>query len=306
MLAAQPINDNQFSVIGSVLMLMALPQAYRGYVFSFVGDEFCYYLGSRFYSPRLGRFLNADKHFDTETGVLGTNMFAYCNNNPVMFVDPTGESGLNIIAKLVSAVTQITTRLFQNSRAIQLLKDMKLYPYVRLTVNPTRTIYFSCVINKRITTSNNSFQLSLTGSIPKNIKVVASFEEQTVQYWLNYINSSIDTILRLELPGYEYLRDFRAENDIAFSVLSDIATGTLADVLFYWDLIELLFDGLLRVATKFGFSFKKQKYIASELLRQGCKSGSMMIVTYVHATEIIKYRFITSPIYRDIIHFDPF
>ena len=91
MLAAQPINDNQFSVIGSVLMLMALPQAYRGYVFSFVGDELCYYLGSRFYSPRLGRFINADKYFDTGTGVLGTNMYAYCNNNPIMYTDPTGE-----------------------------------------------------------------------------------------------------------------------------------------------------------------------------------------------------------------------
>ena len=39
-----------------------------------------------------GRFLNADKHTDTGTGVNGTNMFAYCNNNPVMFIDPTGES----------------------------------------------------------------------------------------------------------------------------------------------------------------------------------------------------------------------
>ena len=30
MLVAHPINDNQFSVIGSVMLLMALPQAYRG------------------------------------------------------------------------------------------------------------------------------------------------------------------------------------------------------------------------------------------------------------------------------------
>ena len=92
MIIPHQISDNQFSVIGSVMLLMALPQAYRGYTFSFVGDELCYYLGSRFYSPRHGRFINADKHFDTETGVLGTNMYAYCNNNPVMFTDPTGES----------------------------------------------------------------------------------------------------------------------------------------------------------------------------------------------------------------------
>ena len=86
------------------MVLALLPQAYRGYVFSFVGDELCYYLGSRFYSPRLGRFLNADKHFDTGTGVIGTNMFAYCNNNPVMFVDPTGEDAIAVASGILVAV----------------------------------------------------------------------------------------------------------------------------------------------------------------------------------------------------------
>ncbi len=109
-ISAQPINDNQFSVIGSVLMLMALPQAYRGYTFSFVGEELCYYLGSRFYSPRLGRFINADKHFDTGTGVLGTNVFAYCNNNPVMHTDPTGEA-LRIISKLLNVIVKVITAI---------------------------------------------------------------------------------------------------------------------------------------------------------------------------------------------------
>lgn len=73
-------------------MMLASPLMYRGYVYSYLGDEISYYLGSRFYSPRMGRFLNADKYTDTGTGVLGTNMFSYCNNNPVMYVDPTGEN----------------------------------------------------------------------------------------------------------------------------------------------------------------------------------------------------------------------
>ncbi len=93
--------------------MSAIPQLYRGYIYSYVGDEYCYYLGSRFYSPKLGRFLNADKHTDTGTGVNGTNMFAYCNNNPVMFIDPTGEAMraisliLNLFRKLVQAITKI-------------------------------------------------------------------------------------------------------------------------------------------------------------------------------------------------------
>lgn len=48
--------------------------------------------------PQLIRLLNADKYDDTGTGVDGTDMFAYCNNNPVMYTDPTGEDGAVIFA----------------------------------------------------------------------------------------------------------------------------------------------------------------------------------------------------------------
>ena len=51
-----------------------------------------YYLQSRYYSPKLCRFISAD-----DPGYLGAdgtpvsyNLFAYCGNNPVNFSDPTG------------------------------------------------------------------------------------------------------------------------------------------------------------------------------------------------------------------------
>ena len=104
-ISAQAISDNNLSAIGSAMMMLILPQSYRGYTFSIVGEELCYYLGSRFYSPRLGRFINADKHFDTGTGVLGTNVFTYCNNNPIMYTDPTGEvAQTNLSMKQILAI----------------------------------------------------------------------------------------------------------------------------------------------------------------------------------------------------------
>ena len=39
----------------------------------------------------MGRFINADVFASTGQGILGNNMFAYCNNNPVMYSDPTGK-----------------------------------------------------------------------------------------------------------------------------------------------------------------------------------------------------------------------
>jgi len=68
---------------------------YRGYFYDF--ETGLYYLQSRYYSPTMCRFINADKHFDTGTGVLGTNMYIYCDNNPIAWTDHSGELGANKI-----------------------------------------------------------------------------------------------------------------------------------------------------------------------------------------------------------------
>ena len=61
-----------------------------------------YYLQSRYYDPEVGRFLNADAYTSTGQGILSCNMFAYCANNPVNAVDPTGESFF-LLAGLIGA-----------------------------------------------------------------------------------------------------------------------------------------------------------------------------------------------------------
>jgi hypothetical protein len=38
----------------------------------------------------MGRFINADAYASTGQGILGNNMFAYCNNRPVSMVDNCG------------------------------------------------------------------------------------------------------------------------------------------------------------------------------------------------------------------------
>ena len=65
------------------------PFRYRGYYYD-VETGF-YYLQSRYYDPSTGRFISADGFAHTGQGVLGTNMFAYCENNPVNRVDSTGQ-----------------------------------------------------------------------------------------------------------------------------------------------------------------------------------------------------------------------
>ncbi len=89
------------TMLGSMLMLANNVVTYRGYTYDF--ETGLYYLQSRYYSPEWGRFLNADSYCDTETSIIGTNMFAYCDNNPVNYVDPEGFASvtLNIYGGLV-------------------------------------------------------------------------------------------------------------------------------------------------------------------------------------------------------------
>ncbi len=61
---------------------------YRSYVYD--TETELYYLQSRYYNPEIGRFINADAFVSTGQGLLGNNMFAYCGNNPVRYVDSSG------------------------------------------------------------------------------------------------------------------------------------------------------------------------------------------------------------------------
>lgn len=65
------------------------PLRYRGYVYD--TETGLYYLQSRYYNPKVGRFINADSVIAGVGGsIQGYNMFAYCFNNPVNMSDPSG------------------------------------------------------------------------------------------------------------------------------------------------------------------------------------------------------------------------
>ena len=67
------------------------PFRYRGYYYD--NETGFYYLQSRYYDPSTRMFINADDYeiVSTLAQTVGQlNMYAYCNNNPIMFTDESG------------------------------------------------------------------------------------------------------------------------------------------------------------------------------------------------------------------------
>ena len=99
----------------------ANPFLYRGYYFE---PEFnLYYLQSRYYSPVAGRFLNAD----SMRQVNGSNLFVYCGNNPIMFVDPQGNMAVSALRMLSKNYTNDLINSSIVSYCVLALNGMGLY-----------------------------------------------------------------------------------------------------------------------------------------------------------------------------------
>ena len=73
------------------------PLRYRGYYYD--TETGFYYLQSRYYDPEIGRFINADSYASTDiVGLLSTNMFSYCENDPVNRSDHSGHAGYGLMS----------------------------------------------------------------------------------------------------------------------------------------------------------------------------------------------------------------
>ena len=110
------------------------PFRYRSYVYD--EETGLYYLQSRYYDPLTGRFVNADVYCDTYTGnPLSTNMFVYCENDAINYVDNDGRrtyflNGINNNSKngitwYASALKNKLSKYVKDVRIIAIYKSKK-------------------------------------------------------------------------------------------------------------------------------------------------------------------------------------
>ena len=91
------------------------PFRYRGYYYD--TESGLYYTASRYYDPEVGRFLSPDA-IDTLTAtpsaLTDKNLYAYCDNNPVMRQDSSGEFW-DLFSAAVGAVVNVATTVISSA-----------------------------------------------------------------------------------------------------------------------------------------------------------------------------------------------
>lgn len=83
------VSANGTTITSSTHIGNVNPFRYRGYYYD--TETGLYFLQTRYYDPEVGRFLNRDsvQYADPQT-FGGLDLYAYCLNNPVEYVDPDG------------------------------------------------------------------------------------------------------------------------------------------------------------------------------------------------------------------------
>ena len=99
------------------------PYRYRGYYYD--TESGLYFLQTRYYDPYTGRFLSMDdvEYIDPEA-IGGVNLYAYCNNNPVMNVDYIGR--LPVPIEIVTSLIGYSADLYSFCLKLSLKNMPKL------------------------------------------------------------------------------------------------------------------------------------------------------------------------------------
>lgn len=72
------------------------------------------YYGARYYNPLIGRFMSTDPKGFTDKNLMSFNRYAYANDNPYVYIDPTGEFSFN---NTMHAISRTIQHAINNSRS---------------------------------------------------------------------------------------------------------------------------------------------------------------------------------------------
>ena len=208
---------------------VANPLRYRGYYYD--TETGLYYLQSRYYSPDLMRFISQDDPVlsNDQGEPLGSNLYAYCLNNPVMNVDETGsyttsslkkKSWMFKLASMFGINLQLISKTVRKSIIRINLYLVKLYIYI--SVGLTRNYKAGIAFNY----SKSSVGVSYNTGLGKGYSIAYSYTLS----WTN-ISRSMSLVYCSTNDGVY------ASMDVEFKI-NHLATAAAVAAAVYWPQIS--------------------------------------------------------------------
>lgn len=101
---------------------------YSGYQYD--KETGLYYLNARMYDPKIARFLQEDTFTGAPNDPLSLNLYTYCANNPLIYLDPTGHNyydGTKWVSSLPDTTVKVKQKKEKKTSLKQIAKDLFNY-----------------------------------------------------------------------------------------------------------------------------------------------------------------------------------
>lgn len=201
--------------------------------FRFAGEYFdketkTYYNRARYYDPYIGRFISQDSYAGNEKDILSLNGYTYCHNNPVYYVDSSGNS-------VVQAIYNISSNTIK-STATQIAKaEVKNAVYGLIGISNERPDYYSVYNNNLLNAVLKETGLEKTYSV---FSTVANEAKRAIKTEISDSKKEIREFMGCNVLGnmaYNKAESY-VKNEIlngipggksVYGMCNDLATGNL-------------------------------------------------------------------------------
>ena len=204
----------------------ANPIRYRGYYYD--NETGYYYLQSRYYDPSICRFINADSFsYINNYSEFSKNAYAYCKNNPIMYVDADGTSpdiltNLSKVWGFLKSIANDIGGLIQNH--LNVLKDF----FDIVFISKFDILFDALKFNFGFSLKNQMF-FTKTDNIWEIVlkSLVISIEIDT-------FTDAFEELIKAFKPSFNFNDWYKSLNDSFIEILDDLflASATLLNTWF--------------------------------------------------------------------------